>query len=134
MPGCAGEVFERRNAVADAPCGKSSCCTFSIDAPRPASVWSLSQFGCEPPEDVGRADEVAGIGQTLGDGADVRADPEDLLDQEDRRLRRLVGSPDVQVHRSIGAARHLIGSSDVMAAMVSHGRVLRAVAWLPACA
>ena len=54
--------------------------------------------GREPPEDVGRADHIAGVGQALGDRPDVRTDPEDLLDQQDRRPRACVRGPDVDRH------------------------------------
>jgi hypothetical protein len=71
----------------------------------------LVVIGCparsESPEHVGRADDEAGVSESRRHRADVRADAEDLLQQQhgaDRRVRR----PHEHVHRAGVAARHLL--------------------------
>ena len=73
------------DAVDDGLLGKSSLATWRHRRREPSSSWSAAHSGCEAPEHVRRADHVAGVGQPLGRRPDVRADAEDLLDQQQRR-------------------------------------------------
>ena len=59
----------------------------------------------ESPEHVRRTDDVAGCGEALGDGPDVGADPEDLLDEHEARPRPRFRDPHVHVHAA-DVARH----------------------------
>ena len=95
----------RRGSMPSTSARRSSAATQSVDRLREVELLHLRErraepglvvicrpAGREPPEHVGRADHVAGVGEALGDGADVRADAEDLLQQEHRADRLVRGS------------------------------------------
>ena len=81
-------------------------------------VVVLRPAGREAPEHVRRADDVAGRGEALGDGADVRADAEDLLDQHEAGPGAGLGHPDVHVHVA-DVARHGDGRRERSSATAS---------------
>jgi hypothetical protein len=58
----------------------------------------------EPPEQVRCGDDVTERGEVLGDGANVRPDAEDLLDQENAGALPGLGEPYRQVERPVGRA------------------------------
>jgi hypothetical protein len=60
-----------------------------------------------PPEHVGRTDHITELGQAFTHGPDVRADAEDLLDEDQAGTVAGIGHPEVQVERTVGNVRGL---------------------------